>query len=90
MINKTITKRFSVKGQFVLPSEFRKKLNISSGDEVIVSLNDNQEIVIEKVPTKVDWHHLLKDVPAETVDVAKDGHYDKTKAPNFAKWMEEG
>lgn len=42
MINKTITKRFSVKGQFVLPSEFRKKLNISSGDEVIVSLNDNQ------------------------------------------------
>ncbi|MFD1125230.1 AbrB/MazE/SpoVT family DNA-binding domain-containing protein [Lentilactobacillus raoultii] len=90
MTNKAITKKVSVKGQLVLPSEFRKQLNINSGDEVSVSLNDNEEIVIKKVPTQLDWHNLIKDIPTETVDIDKDGHYDKTKAPNFAKWMEEG
>lgn len=36
----------SENGRVAIPSTIRKELNINSGDEVIISLNENKEIIM--------------------------------------------
>jgi len=47
-----ITITLSSSGQFVLPSAIRKKLNANTGDQFIVTVNENtNEVTLAKVET---------------------------------------
>ncbi|WP_125588253.1 AbrB/MazE/SpoVT family DNA-binding domain-containing protein [Companilactobacillus jidongensis] len=82
--------KISSKGQVVIPAPIRKALKLSSGDELSVTVNADNEIVLKKQPTALDWHNLVKDLPTELVDVDEDGHYDSKKSPDFHDWMVNG
>jgi len=82
--------KISSKGQVVIPAPIRKALQINSGDELSVTINNENEIVLKKQPTALDWHNLVKDIPTETVDIDKDGNYDSKKSPDFHDWMVNG
>ncbi|MCI2020348.1 MAG: AbrB/MazE/SpoVT family DNA-binding domain-containing protein [Lentilactobacillus buchneri] len=81
--------KLSSKGQIVIPIDMRKKLDLQDGDKLSIFLNENNELVIKKLPTALDWHDLIKDIPNEKVDIDKNGQYDHQKSPNFHKWMFE-
>ncbi|WP_125568421.1 AbrB/MazE/SpoVT family DNA-binding domain-containing protein [Companilactobacillus insicii] len=82
--------KISSKGQVVIPAPIRKALKLSSGDELSVTVNSNNEIVLKKQPTALDWHNLMKDIPTEMVDIDDKGHYDSKKSPDFHDWMVNG
>ncbi len=60
---KTIT--LSSKNQVVIPSAVRAKLNIGSGDRLIVARMTDTEVVLKKAPT---FHDLLGTVTPQPVD----------------------
>ncbi|WP_235808364.1 AbrB/MazE/SpoVT family DNA-binding domain-containing protein [Companilactobacillus nodensis] len=82
--------KISSKGQVVIPAPFRKALHLNSGDELSVTVNSDNEIVLKKQPTALEWHDLMKDIPTEVVDIDKNGHYDEKKSPDFHDWMVNG
>lgn len=83
------TVKVSSKGQVVIPSVFRKKMDISSGDQLGVTLTDDGQLVLEKLPSSLDWKELIAGIPVEQVDIDDKRHYDPKKSPNFNKWMHE-
>ncbi|WP_367294987.1 AbrB/MazE/SpoVT family DNA-binding domain-containing protein [Levilactobacillus yonginensis] len=83
------TVKVSSKGQVVIPSIFRKRMNISSGDQLGVTLNEDGQLVLEKLPSSLDWKELIAGIPVERVDIDSNGHYDPKKSPNFDEWMHE-
>ncbi|NLR32618.1 AbrB/MazE/SpoVT family DNA-binding domain-containing protein [Levilactobacillus tujiorum] len=83
------TVKVSSKGQVVIPSVFRKKMGISSGDQLGVTLTDDGQLVLEKLPSSLDWKELIAGIPVEQVDIDDKRHYDPKKSPNFNKWMHE-
>jgi len=59
--------RLSTKGQLTIPKEFREKLNIHAGDEVILYLKDEKIIVSPKA-----MHiGMLRGLLREEIDVKK-------------------
>ena len=59
--------RLSTKGQLTIPKEFREKLNMHAGDEVILYLKDQKIIVSPKV-----MHiGMLRGLLREEIDVKK-------------------
>ncbi|WP_146049042.1 AbrB/MazE/SpoVT family DNA-binding domain-containing protein, partial [Tetragenococcus halophilus] len=50
------TSKVSSKGQVVIPVEPRRKLGLQDGDQVTIDVNDNNELVLKKLPTALDWH----------------------------------
>ena len=59
--------RLSTKGQLTIPKEFREKLNMHVGDEVILYLKDENIIVSPKV-----MHiGMLRGLLREEIDVKK-------------------
>ncbi len=59
--------RLSTKGQLTIPKEFREKLNIHAGDEVILYLKDEKIIVSPKI-----MHiGMLRGLLREEIDVKK-------------------
>ena len=85
----TKTVKLSSKGQLVLPIALRRNLNLRDGDELSLELNDSNEIILRKLPSALDWSHLIADIPIEVVDVDDEGNYDPEKAPRFYEWMME-
>ena len=85
----TTTVKLSSKGQLVLPIALRRNLNLRDGDELSLELNDSNEIILRKLPSALDWSHLIADIPIEVVDVDDEGNYDPEKAPRFHEWMME-
>lgn len=83
------TVKVSSKGQVVIPAIFRKRMNISSGDQLGVTLNEDGKLVLEKLPSSLDWKELIAGIPVEQVEVDSDGHYNPKKSPNFDEWMHE-
>ncbi len=67
------TSKVSSKGQVVIPVEFRRKLGLQDGDQVTIDVNDNNELVLKKLPTALDWHNLITSIPNEKVDVDQNG-----------------
>ncbi|MDF7668229.1 MULTISPECIES: AbrB/MazE/SpoVT family DNA-binding domain-containing protein [unclassified Lactobacillus] len=83
------TSKLSSKGQIVIPVAIRRKLGLQDGDELSISVN-NDELIIKKMPTALEWADLIKDIPTEKVDIDKNGHYDAKKSPDFHDWMVNG
>ncbi|KFN92545.1 AbrB/MazE/SpoVT family DNA-binding domain-containing protein [Tetragenococcus muriaticus] len=77
------TSKVSSKGQVVIPVELRRKLDLQDGDQVTIDVNDNNELVLKKLPTALDWHNLITSIPNEKVDVDQNDHYNPKKAPHF-------
>ena len=67
----------------------RRNLNLNEGDELNLELNDSNEIILRKLPSTLDWSHLIVDIPNEVVDVDDEGKYDSEKASRFHEWMME-
>lgn len=44
-----IQRQFDVLGRITIPIEYRKYLNIKTGDKAEIVLTDNEEIIIKKV-----------------------------------------
>ncbi|MBK0040712.1 MULTISPECIES: AbrB/MazE/SpoVT family DNA-binding domain-containing protein [Leuconostoc] len=80
----------TAKGQVSIPAKFRTKLNIEKGDKLTFTLNDNQELIVSKEPSKLDWDDLFASYPTEVVDIDENGKYDEKKSPNFHDWMVNG
>lgn len=59
--------RLSTKGQLTIPKEFREKLNIHAGDEVILYLKDEKIIVSPKIM----YIGMLRGLLREEIDVEK-------------------
>ncbi len=53
--------KISTKGQLTIPKEFREKLNLQSGDEVILYLKDDGMVVKPKVSHLGMLRGLLRD-----------------------------
>ena len=85
----TTTVKLSSKGQIVLPIALLRNLNLRDGDELSLELNDSNEIILRKLPSALDWSHLIADIPNEVVDVEAEGKYDPEKASRFHEWMME-
>ncbi len=67
--------RLSTKGQLTIPKEFREKLNIHAGDEVILYLKDEKIIVSPKV-----MHiGMLRGLLREEIDVKKVDEFLKSE-----------
>jgi len=86
---KTFEVKISAKGQIVIPSDIRKKINLTGGSTLQVSLDANNEINIKKTPTALDWANLVAEGPIEKVIFNEDGTVDASKSPNFAAWMND-
>lgn len=50
----------------------------------------NNDVIIKKLPTAVDWAKLVKDIPVEDIEIDNSGHYDSKKSPAFHDWMVNG
>lgn len=87
LTGKTFEVKISTKGQIVIPADIRKKIDLSAGSTLQLSLNENNEITIQKTPTALDWANLVAEGPIERVAFNEDGTVDATKSPNFASWM---
>ncbi|GFK28250.1 AbrB/MazE/SpoVT family DNA-binding domain-containing protein [Tetragenococcus halophilus] len=83
------TSKVSNKGQVVIPVEPRRKLGLQDGDQATIDVNDNNELVLKKLPTALDWHNLITTIPNEKVDVDQNGYYNPEKASHFHDWMNE-
>ncbi len=67
--------RLSTKGQLTIPKEFREKLNMHAGDEVILYLKDEKIIVSPKV-----MHiGMLRGLLREEIDVKKADDFLKSE-----------
>ncbi len=66
-MSKTIRCKLSSKGQLTLPKEFRDKLHIHPGDEVVVRLTENS-ITVHNPPVHLG---MLRGLLREEIDVMK-------------------
>jgi len=89
MIRDNKTLKVSSRGRVVIPLDFRKRMHLSSGDQLEMTLSDDGRLLLEKLPSNSDWKKLIADIPVEQVTVEQDGRYDPVKSPNFDKWMHE-
>ncbi|MGX6428273.1 AbrB/MazE/SpoVT family DNA-binding domain-containing protein [Levilactobacillus yonginensis] len=81
--------KISSKGQVIIPLEFRRELNLAGGTQLVIALNDEGQMILQKLPSSLDWQELIADIPVEQVDIDEDGRYDSKKAPSFDEWMHE-
>ncbi|WP_367294975.1 AbrB/MazE/SpoVT family DNA-binding domain-containing protein [Levilactobacillus yonginensis] len=81
--------KISSKGQMATPLEFRRRLNLASGTQLVITLNDEGQMVLQKLPSSLDWQELTADIPVEQVNIDQDGYYDVKKTPSFDEWMHE-
>ncbi|MCT3035361.1 AbrB/MazE/SpoVT family DNA-binding domain-containing protein [Pediococcus parvulus] len=81
--------KLSSRGQVVIPVEIRNKMQLSTGDEIAFTQTNDGDITITKLPTRLEWEDLIKNIPTEVVDIDENGHYDPKKSPDFDKWMKE-
>jgi len=79
----------SSKGHVTIPLDFRKRMHLSSGDQLEMTLSDDGRLILEKLPSSSDWKKLIADIPVESVTIDQDGCYDPEKSPSFDKWMHE-
>uniref|UniRef100_UPI00403EFA1C AbrB/MazE/SpoVT family DNA-binding domain-containing protein n=1 Tax=Lentilactobacillus hilgardii TaxID=1588 RepID=UPI00403EFA1C len=84
------TATISAKGQLVIPAAVRHQLNMSAGTKLSIQIDQNNNVVISKVPKVSDWEKLLANIPNEKVELDKKGHYDPEKSPEFDNWMRKG
>ncbi|RMC51156.1 AbrB/MazE/SpoVT family DNA-binding domain-containing protein [Lactobacillus sp. ESL0225] len=84
-----ITGKMSQKGQVVIPTSIRKILGLKKENGVSFELR-NDEIIIKKLPTALNWANLVKQLPVEDIDIDENGHYDSKKSPDFHDWMVNG
>ncbi|MFC6260229.1 AbrB/MazE/SpoVT family DNA-binding domain-containing protein [Levilactobacillus fujinensis] len=89
LTGKTFEVKISTKGQIVIPADIRKKIDLSEGSTLQLSLNENDEIKIQKAPTALDWANLVTEGPIEQVVFNNDGTINSTKSPTFASWMDD-
>lgn len=71
--------RISTKGQLIIPKEFREKLKLRAGDEVVLILKDEGILITPKVSHLGMIRGLLKD----EIDLKKAQEFIKTER---AKW----
>lgn len=84
------TATISAKGQLVIPAPLRHQLNLSAGTKLSIQVDQNNNVVISKVPEVSDWEKLLANIPDEKVELDQKGHYDPKKSPEFDSWMRKG
>ncbi len=89
MIRDNKTLKVSSRGRVVIPLDFRKRMHLSTGDQLEMTLSDDGRLILEKLPSNSDWKKLIADIQVEQVTVEQDGRYDPVKSPNFDKWMHE-
>ena len=65
------TGKVSQKGQLVIPAAIRKVLGLEKGAKVSFELK-NDEIVVKKLPTALDWANLISELPEEKVEIDKE------------------
>ncbi|WP_158682924.1 AbrB/MazE/SpoVT family DNA-binding domain-containing protein [Lactobacillus sp. CBA3605] len=85
----TYTIKMSRQGQFTIPAELRRELNIQGGDEMLIREDKNSNLVLEKKPTATDWENAVAGLPIERVVLNEDGSVNAKKSPFFANWMKE-
>lgn len=83
------TGKISQKGQLVIPVAIRKALGLDKGAKVSFEVKNN-EVIVKKLPTALDWSNLIAELPEEKVEIDKNGQYDPQKSPNFHDWMVNG
>lgn len=83
------TGKISQKGQLVIPAAIRKALGLDKGAKVSFEVKNN-EVIVKKLPTALDWSNLIAELPEEKVEIDKNGQYDPQKSPNFHDWMVNG
>lgn len=88
-MDNTLIGKMSQKGQVVIPSVIRKALGLQKGTKVSFEIKNN-EVLIKKLPTALDWANLVKEIPVEDVEIDNNGHYDPKKSPDFHDWMVNG
>ena len=59
--------RMSSKGQIVIPGEIREKYRFKKGTELIVTLLDENRILLERVPKLSDFFGFLGEIKASRV-----------------------
>ncbi|AFR99923.1 AbrB/MazE/SpoVT family DNA-binding domain-containing protein [Lentilactobacillus buchneri] len=84
------TATISKNGQLVIPAPVRHKLNISAGTKLSIQIDQNNNVVLSKVPEVSDWKKLLANIPDERVELDQEGHYDPDKSPELDDWMRKG
>ncbi|MCK4381242.1 MAG: AbrB/MazE/SpoVT family DNA-binding domain-containing protein [Candidatus Lokiarchaeota archaeon] len=67
--------RLSTKGQLTIPKEFREKLNIHAGDELILYLKDERIIV----KPKALHFGMLRGLLREEIDIKKANDFLKSE-----------
>lgn len=88
-MNNPYTGKISQKGQLVIPAAIRKALGLDKGAKVSFEVKNN-EVIVKKLPTALDWSNLIAELPEEKVEIDKNGQYDPKKSPNFHDWMVNG
>lgn len=88
-MDNALTGKMSQKGQIVIPASIRRALGLQKGTKVSFEVKNN-EILIKKLPTALDWANLVKEIPVEDVEIDENGHYDSKKSPDFQDWMVNG
>lgn len=83
------TGKISQKGQLVIPAAIRKALGLDKGAKVSFEVKNN-EVIVKKLPTALDWSNLIAELPEEKVEIDKNGQYDPQKSPNFHDWIVNG
>ncbi len=71
--------KISTKGQLIIPKEFRDKLKLRAGDEVVLILKDEGILITPKISQLGMIRGLLKD----EIDLNKAKEFIKTER---AKW----
>ena len=72
--------KISTKGQLTIPKEFRKKLNLREGDEVILYLDENGIVIKPKVSHMGMLRGLLK----EEIDIEKANSFIKSERKKWS------
>lgn len=69
------------KGQIIIPVKFRKKLNLTQDDNVVLTLNDKNEVIlkVEKRPSYLSLAGSVKVVAEDnrSWEEIRQGHYDE-------------
>ena len=66
------TGKISQKGQLVIPAAIRKALGLDKGAKVSFEVKNN-EVIVKKLPTALDWSNLIAELPGWLMDNETDG-----------------
>lgn len=69
--------------------DYPKVLGLEKEAKVSFELK-NDEIVVKKLPTALDWANLISELPEEKVEIDKNVNYDPKESPNFHDWIVNG